>query len=412
MTYSVIGILSILVHIIVNFDIFRKNEGERFPSLRTYRVFLICVMAYHLTDAFWGFLYEYKLIKLVYIDTVLYFISMALSVLMFTVFVIKYLERKNAFRRIVAFFGSIFFGSQIIALIVNFFTPVMFSFDENGEYVAGTVRYAALGIQIIMFLLASAYTITVSVKSTGTVKRRHLTIGLFGLSMVFAISAQIFYPLLPLYSIGYMLGCCVLHTFVVQDEKEEYMHALNKSLLREALQKKELDEARKLVLRDALTGVKNKQAHIDAQELLDKRIEEQTVKEFALIVFDVNGLKNINDTLGHEAGDEYIINSCRLICNVFKHSPVFRIGGDEFVAILEGQDYENRIKLLSDFNGTIDENLNFNQDDEAASHPVVSSGIAEYEPGEDKAYRKVFTRADEAMYQRKRYLKKVKSGNT
>ena len=408
MTYSVIGLLSMLIHIIVNYDIFRKNEGTRFPSFMSYRAFMICVISYHITDAFWGVMYENKLTTLVFIDTVLYFISMALSVLMFTVFVIKYLEHKNIFRKVVLFIGSVFFLFQIVTVIVNFFTPVMFSFDKDGNYVAGYARYLAFGVQIIMFLMASVYTIIISIKSSGTVKRRHLTIGLFGLFMVLAISAQIFYPLLPLYSIGYMLGCCVLHTLVVADEKQEYMEALNKSLMREAQQKKELETARKLVMRDPLTGVKSKQAYVEAEEDLDLRIENKTVSEFALIVFDINDLKSVNDTHGHEAGDDYIINSCRLICKAFKHSPVFRIGGDEFVAILEGEDYKNRKELLSGFNRKIDDNVRAGKDAIPMEHPVVSAGMSEFDPDKDKAHRKAFVRADEAMYERKHYLKKVK----
>lgn len=50
--------------------------------------------------------------------------------------------------------------------------------------------------------------------------------------------------------------------------------------------------------------------------------------------------------MGHQAGDEYIIGACRIICNKFKHSPVFRIGGDEFVAISEGEDYEHIDSIL------------------------------------------------------------------
>jgi len=56
--------------------------------------------------------------------------------------------------------------------------------------------------------------------------------------------------------------------------------------------------------------------------------------EFGVIGCDVNGLKKINDTLGHKAGDEYICAACKMLCEYFKHSPVFRIGGDEFVVIL------------------------------------------------------------------------------
>lgn len=61
--------------------------------------------------------------------------------------------------------------------------------------------------------------------------------------------------------------------------------------------------------------------------------------EFALLVADVNGLKEANDALGHESGDQLIKNTSRCICKIFEHSPVFRIGGDEFVVILTGEDY-------------------------------------------------------------------------
>ena len=71
--------------------------------------------------------------------------------------------------------------------------------------------------------------------------------------------------------------------------------------------------------------------------------------DFAITVFDLNDLKKINDTKGHQAGDGYICNGCKLICQKFKHSPVFRIGGDEFVAVSCGEDYENIEELMNSF---------------------------------------------------------------
>ena len=85
---------------------------------------------------------------------------------------------------------------------------------------------------------------------------------------------------------------------------------------------------------DALTRVKNRTAYELAVAKYDHKIKNSTIDELGLAVFDINNLKMINDNLGHELGDEYIKNCCKLICTVFKHSPVFRIGGDEFVAIV------------------------------------------------------------------------------
>lgn len=111
---------------------------------------------------------------------------------------------------------------------------------------------------------------------------------------------------------------------------------------------KYIDYINGLAYRDGLTGVKNKTAY---QETI-ARLEEKTrtgKPEFAMVVFDVNNLKQVNDTMGHDFGDILIIESCKLICKVFKRSPVYRIGGDEFVAILENGDYEHYNELLERF---------------------------------------------------------------
>ena len=81
-----------------------------------------------------------------------------------------------------------------------------------------------------------------------------------------------------------------------------------------------------------------KHAYVDAVAELNTKIDGAAADPFAVAVCDVNGLKAINDTLGHQAGDKLIREASMLICNTFKHSPVYRVGGDEFVVILIGQD--------------------------------------------------------------------------
>ena len=117
---------------------------------------------------------------------------------------------------------------------------------------------------------------------------------------------------------------------------------------------------------------------------------------------DINDLKFINDTQGHNAGDEYIKAACRLICRTFAHSPVFRIGGDEFVIILRKQDYSDRENLLSAFRKQIEDNLRI------GSGPVVASGLAEYQQDSGNTVDDVFKLADGRMYEEKTYLKEQK----
>ena len=75
---------------------------------------------------------------------------------------------------------------------------------------------------------------------------------------------------------------------------------------------------------------------------------ENGFAQFGIVMFDLNNLKMINDKFGHEAGDSYIVKNCKMICTTFKHSPIVRIGGDEFVAILTGKDLLNAEKLLKE----------------------------------------------------------------
>ena len=108
---------------------------------------------------------------------------------------------------------------------------------------------------------------------------------------------------------------------------------INAQVRREQDYERKLAAARSRANIDALTGMRNKHAYVDLEAQIDREIQAGTSDPFALVIFDVNGLKDVNDTLGHQAGDKFLQDACSEICRLFKHSPVFRIGGDEFVAV-------------------------------------------------------------------------------
>ena len=162
-----------------------------------------------------------------------------------------------------------------------------------------------------------------------------------------------------------------------------------------------LSAANEMARRDALTGTKNMTAYHEMEKELQKMLGE-ACDPFGIVVCDINGLKVVNDTEGHRAGDEYIRTACRLICRVFSHSPVFRIGGDEFVVILRGSDYEQRENLMSALKRQSEENIRMGEG------AIVASGLAEYQPSEDRTVEDIFNRADRRMYQNKTYLKEQK----
>lgn len=159
-----------------------------------------------------------------------------------------------------------------------------------------------------------------------------------------------------------------------------------------------LEQERKNAVRDSLTGVGNKYAYTQKEASIDAALRSGAQQPFALVVCDLNGLKAVNDTKGHAEGDLLIRNACRMICELYDHSPVYRIGGDEFAVLLQGADYDRRDEILEELNRRVEQNRE-------GGGVVVAAGMADYEPG-DQQLRDTFRRADKRMYERKKQLKK------
>lgn len=163
------------------------------------------------------------------------------------------------------------------------------------------------------------------------------------------------------------------------------------------------DIMNELALKDALTGIRNKTAYDMEIEKLTEELNEGNAK-FGMAMIDLNFLKTINDTYGHEKGNIAIQRLCHIICSTFVHSPVFRIGGDEFVVILQNNDYENVKELVESFNAIIDD-LAADTSIEPWERASAAMGYALYDPRRDVSVEDVFKRADGAMYLRKKEMK-------
>ena len=154
--------------------------------------------------------------------------------------------------------------------------------------------------------------------------------------------------------------------------------------------------------KDSLTGVGNKAAYNKTVTAINAEIASG-MTDFAVVMIDMNDLKRINDDYGHKAGDIYIKGCCHMICEAFKHSPVFRIGGDEFIAILRGHDYITRVQNLAVLRASFVESSS-NTDIDPWLRYSAAVGIAEH-ASNDTSFEVVFKRADEAMYDDKRAFK-------
>ena len=165
---------------------------------------------------------------------------------------------------------------------------------------------------------------------------------------------------------------------------------IDASKRREALYEKDPAEAAAPVTRDALTEVKNRLAYSNYEKDIDEKIEKGETEKLAVVFCDVNGLNAVNEKMGMNVGDAFLKNACSDICLKFKHSPVFRIGGDEFAVILRGEDYNNRKNLIRSLRAQMTRRM-------AEGKASSACGTADFDPAADKALADILSRAEEDM---------------
>ena len=192
----------------------------------------------------------------------------------------------------------------------------------------------------------------------------------------------------------------------LSEDMNSYVERLMMSRSEMRIMKRRVNKMDELAYKDALTGVNNKASFDRIKARLDWDIMNKKA-QFALVMVDLNYLKKINDQYGHDAGDTYIKTTCEIISSVFEHSPVFRVGGDEFVVVLENNDYTEREKLMGELTDRI-EAASKDASKDAGERVSAAVGIAIYNPSRDDDSDSVFRRADNTMYENKKAMKALR----
>ena len=167
----------------------------------------------------------------------------------------------------------------------------------------------------------------------------------------------------------------------------------------------ETEKIGKLAFEDGLTGVGNTAAF--RKKLSHLEVVKINYKTIGIVQFDINNLKTINDTLGHEMGDKLITDGSSMISRIFgKIGDVYRTGGDEFVAVICGDKADILCdKAINDFEAAMDE---YNSDTTHKFMLQVAYGVEYYRSDTDRRYttlRQIQKMADEKMYKKKREMK-------
>ena len=224
--YSVIAILAMAIHLIINFDLCTARGLVTAHGTREYRDFLVGLFTYYIADAGWGIFAGLGWTRVLYIDTMFYYIAIALSVLTWCRFVIAYLSIRKWPARLLSGFGYSLMALYVVLLAVNVFNNCLFKFDDHGSYAAGPIRGLIFYPLVALHLLMAVFFFAEALRSRESVHRRNTLTVFFCLTMAAAIVLQIRWPLWPFYAIGCLIGNCFLHIFVIEDERIELKQAV------------------------------------------------------------------------------------------------------------------------------------------------------------------------------------------
>ena len=222
--YSSIAGIALVVHLIINWrQLVNWRSVNSRAGANEFRHFLVCLLFFFVWDVLWGVFAHLKWNRLLYADTVVFFMTMALSVYAWTSFIAAYLRMDGRLRAYLLWAGRGLLAFFAIGLVVNGLTGIFFTIDSQCVYKAGPLRQLAFALLIAFNALNSVVTLLKLLRTEGAIRRRYKMVFAFGITMTAAIVIQIGDAFLPLYSIGCLFGCCLLHVFVVEDERDD-MH--------------------------------------------------------------------------------------------------------------------------------------------------------------------------------------------
>ena len=220
--YSTIAAVALVINLIINWDhLAGWRNPVPLPGAKECSRFLICLTFFFVSDVLWGIFARFNLSTLIFADTTIFFLMIALSIYTWTRYLIVYLELDGWLRKSLQWCGNGLLALIAAGLTVNCFTGIFFTINAEGVYVSGPLRHVVYGLLIAFNMFGSGVTLAKLLNTEGVMRRRNKMAFIFGVTMTVAIVLQFSDAFLPLYSIGSLIGCAFLHVFVFEDERDE-----------------------------------------------------------------------------------------------------------------------------------------------------------------------------------------------
>ena len=231
MIYSMVPAVVLIINLILNLEsmikygfLEKKQDKSHLVYVR-YNQFVLAACCYFVVDGAWGILYEHhdipQLFPAIYSLTVFYFILMLLSMLTWTRYIVAYLDKHGRRTKVLLYGVWTMFLAGVICLMANRFYHFMFSFNDAHEYIAGSGRNISFIFQIAFYAVISVYMLAVANRSIGRERVRYIAVAVTSTVLGGFQIFQIIQAFLPAYSMGLMVGICLVFSFVQSGEKKE-----------------------------------------------------------------------------------------------------------------------------------------------------------------------------------------------
>jgi len=229
--YTATSVFALIIFFIINRSIFSiKRKSRKYDE---YQWFVQSIGLFLLVDGSYELTHRFLNTQWIFYDAVLYNITMVLTVFTCCRYVAQFLEMQNKKSRALKIFGGGFFVVDIIMLIVNFFTPVLFWIDEEGIYHTGLGREIGMVVLIIAIVLVMVFTACSLKGAEGEKKDKIISILIFSGVVSGSLGIQGLFPEFPCYSLGLVVGVVILYVRIHVAEQSLQLRritALNKSL--------------------------------------------------------------------------------------------------------------------------------------------------------------------------------------
>lgn len=366
---SVVGICLLLIVLLSQ----RDNAGASAVQ-RYFNRLVFATIAMLITDAVcWlidGTTYPFAKIASTIVETIYYFFNILIPYLW-----VAYLEAalgnnpKTTHRRLWLLAIPLMLLS--VLLFVNLHTATVFIIDDNNVYHRnpGFLAYAVLAYLYLGY--ASIRTLAAARHANWNEdKRRYLTMAFFGVLPAIGGMIQIF-----------LYGVALIWIFVAVSTVLMYIDSLNRQ-----------------ISTDPLTGINNRR---ELTKYLIRETKNDSYKGvLALLMIDVDGFKQVNDTYGHYYGDGVLITVSELLKQSCKNTPAFlaRYGGDEFCIVYPAEGIQAVENMIAGIHSNISQ---WNSQHNEPANIGLSIGYSVWYPESDENVDSLFQRADQKMYQAK-----------